>query len=206
MPGEPDAHSTDDSLRARKQALRERILALREAYPAPAHREASLALAERIVSLPSFRAATSVLLTLPHRSEWDTTPIVARALALDKRVAIPRADRVARALVLHGIVDPERDVVPGWLGIPEPRTTTPLVSPQDIDWVLVPGVAFDAAGRRLGYGGGFFDRLLPLLPPGVPRIAGALDLQLVDEVPAGSHDCRVDAVITPTRSFQTTLR
>ena len=63
------------------------------------------------------------------------------------------------------------------------------------------GVAFDAAGRRLGYGGGFYDRLLPLVRAGVPRIAGAFDVQIVDEVPAGPQDRRVDAVVSPTRTL-----
>ena len=104
-------------------------------------------------------------------------------------------------LVLHRVFDLSVDIVPGWLGIPEPRPTAPQVPPESIDWVLVPGLAFDATGRRLGYGGGFYDRLLPLLRPGVQCVAGALDLQIVDEVPASPHDRRVDLVITPTRSF-----
>ncbi len=65
--------------------------------------------------------------------------------------------------------------------------------------MLVPGVAFDAAGRRLGYGGGYYDRLLPLLPARAPRIAGALETQMVAAVPFGPHDLCVDAIVTETR-------
>ena len=201
MPGVPDAHPPDRSRRSKKQALRGRILALREDFPEPLHREASQLLVERIAALPSFRAAGTVLLTLPFRSEWDTTKLVSGALAECKVVAIPRVDHVARMLVLHRVLDLASDVVPGWQGIPEPRPDTPVVPASAIDWVLVPGVAFDPAGRRLGYGGGFYDRLLPLFREGVPRIAGALELQIVDDVPAGPHDQRIDAVITPTRTF-----
>ncbi len=75
-------------------------------------------------------------------------------------------------------------------------TGRPRIEPAIIDWVLVPGVAFDAAGRRLGYGGGYYDRLLPLVPPSTPRVAGAFDLQIVPRVPAAPHDLTVDAVVT----------
>ena len=201
MSAGPDARAPDPSLRSIKQALRGRILALRDDLAADARSEASLALVTRIAALPSFRAAGSVLLTLPYRSEWDTKPLATSALVQGKIVAMPRVDRVARMLILHRVNDLDRDIVRGGIGIPEPRPTAPQLRPDAIDWVLVPGVAFDAAGRRLGYGGGFYDRLLPLLRPEAPCIAGALDLQVVDEVPASPHDRRVDLVITPTRRF-----
>ena len=77
----------------------------------------------------------------------------------------------------------------------------PAASRRDaIDWVLVPGVAFDRDGRRLGYGGGYYDRLLPLLSPRAARVAGAFDLQIVDRVPAAPHDVAVDAIVTEIRA------
>ena len=65
--------------------------------------------------------------------------------------------------------------------------------------MLVPGVAFDLGGRRLGYGGGYYDRLLPLLPPRAARVAGAFEIQLVERVPAAPHDVAVDAIVTESR-------
>ncbi len=65
--------------------------------------------------------------------------------------------------------------------------------------MLVPGVAFDLAGGRLGYGGGYYDRLLPLLAPAAARVAGAFEVQLVDLVPATPHDLPVDAIVTESR-------
>jgi 5-formyltetrahydrofolate cyclo-ligase len=67
--------------------------------------------------------------------------------------------------------------------------------------VLVPGVAFDADGRRIGYGGGFYDRLLPLLRADAHRIAGAFEMQIVDRVPAVSHDVTVGAIVTEARTI-----
>jgi 5-formyltetrahydrofolate cyclo-ligase len=75
------------------------------------------------------------------------------------------------------------------------------VTVADVDWMLVPGVAFDRTGRRLGYGGGYYDRLLPLLGPDAVCAAGAYELQLVDEVPAAPHDLTVDVIVTEARTL-----
>jgi 5-formyltetrahydrofolate cyclo-ligase len=94
-----------------------------------------------------------------------------------------------------------RDVATGFHGIDEPLAHCGAVDPAAIDWVLVPGVAFDAACHRLGYGGGYYDRLLPLVPAAAPRIAGAFDVQIVERVPAAPHDIAIDAVVTESRRF-----
>jgi 5-formyltetrahydrofolate cyclo-ligase len=189
------------ALREAKVALRRRMLGLRDTLPADAHARAAAALAARIAVLPSFLRARVVLLTLAFRSEWDTTPLVLTALAAGMTVAVPRVDPFARMLALHAIANVERDIEVGYQGIPEPRAHCPPVTPAVIDWVLVPGVAFDAAGRRLGYGGGYYDRLLPLLPADAARVAGAFDLQIVELVPAAPHDLRVDSVVTESRTL-----
>jgi 5-formyltetrahydrofolate cyclo-ligase len=95
----------------------------------------------------------------------------------------------------------EHDAVPGYRGIPEPGGHCSLIDIATIDWVLVPGVAFDPDGHRIGYGGGYYDRLLPLLRAGARRVAAAFELQLVERVPAASHDVTVDAVVTEARSL-----
>jgi len=179
--------------------MRRQVLARRDAVPAEIRAAASAAIATRVLALPEFLAAHAVLLTLPFRSEWDTLPLVRAALAGGKTVAIPRVDAQTRMLELHAISDPHRDIVASRQGIPEPLPDCPIVVPAAIDFVLVPGVAFDLAGRRLGYGGGYYDRLLPLLTPGTARIAGALELQIVDLVPAAPHDLLVDAIVTESR-------
>jgi 5-formyltetrahydrofolate cyclo-ligase len=102
-------------------------------------------------------------------------------------------------LDLHAVVDIGHDIAPGYRGIPEPAATLPRIESEAIDWVLIPGVAFDLTGRRLGYGGGFYDRLLPLLRPDAPRIAGVFDLQIVERVPATAHDLTVDLMVTESR-------
>jgi 5-formyltetrahydrofolate cyclo-ligase len=184
-----------------KLALRRETLARRDALPPEARSAASKAIVERIAALPEFDGATAVLLTLAFRSEWNTVVLVRTALAAGKTVAVPRVDVEARMLELHALSDPEREIVAGHMGIPEPLPESPRVPRAAIDFVLVPGVAFDLAGRRLGYGAGYYDRLLPLLSPRAARVAGAFELQVVDRVPAAPHDVGVDTIVTELRTL-----
>ena len=112
------------ALREAKLALRRQMLARRDAEPAEVRAAASAAIAARFPMLPEFAAASAVLLTLPFRSEWDTLPLVRAALAAGKIVAVPRVDAQARMLELHAILDPDRDIVTGFQGIPEPLPGT----------------------------------------------------------------------------------
>jgi 5-formyltetrahydrofolate cyclo-ligase len=204
MPAESAAKSL--ALRDAKQALRGRMQAVRDALDETARARLSQAIAARIAALPAFVAARTVLLTLPYRSEWDTRPLARAVIAAHRRLVLPRVDRAERVLALHAIADLERDVEPGYLGIPEPRASCDVVAPHGVDFVVVPGVAFDGQGRRLGYGGGFYDRLLPQLRADVTLVAGAFDEQVVDAVPSASHDACVPLVLTPTRMLATGAR
>ncbi|HYQ98885.1 MAG TPA: 5-formyltetrahydrofolate cyclo-ligase [Casimicrobiaceae bacterium] len=204
MPSEPlpiDADPQGPALREAKFALRRQVLAARDSLAAEVRAAKAAAIAARIAALPSYARARTVLLTLPFRNEWDTRPLLESALATGKTVAMPRVNAARRMLELHAIVDPARDVAAGPQGIPEPRPECAQIAPLAIDWVLVPGVTFDRAGRRLGYGGGYYDRLLPLLPSPAPRIAGAFQLQIVERVPAGPHDIAVDAIVTEAETI-----
>ncbi|CAG0988941.1 5-formyltetrahydrofolate cyclo-ligase [Burkholderiales bacterium] len=196
-------HRTVSPLRAEKRTLRTRILAARDALPAIDRAAASSAICGALAELPEFRQAGRVLLTLPFGSETDTRPLAEHALEDGKRVLLPRVDRAARMLELREIRSLVQDIAAGRWNIPEPRPELcPLVDPREVDWVLVPGVAFDRAGGRLGYGGGFYDRLLPLLRPGVQRVAGAFAMQLVERVPRGKHDLAVDLIVTEDSTLQ----
>jgi len=187
------------ALREAKRALRERILGARDALDAGVRMQESSAIAQRIASLASFRAAGCVVLTLPFRSEWNTRVLLDDALGRGAAVALPRVNQATRMIELHRVRDANGDIAEGYRGIPEPLASLPRVETSDVEWILVPGVAFDLRGRRLGYGGGYYDRLLPLLPAHASRIAGAFDLQVVDGIPAAPHDLSVNAIATPTR-------
>ena len=198
-PEQAAATLTGPALHDAKQELRARIVAARDAMGAADRGADSDAIAARISALPSFRDARRVLLTLPFRSEWNTRPLIDAALAAGKTLALPRVDTVNRMLDICIVRDISLDCAPGYRTIPEPHAHVERVAPDSIDWVLVPGVAFDVRGQRLGYGGGYYDRLLAQLPRLSPRVAGAFDAQVVDRVPAAQHDLVVDTLVTPTR-------
>ena len=190
---------TGTALREAKRALRTRMIAARDALDEAQRATASLSICARVEALPSFAAARVVLVTLPFGSEWDTRPLARAALASGKTLVVPRVNGETRMLELHAIRDITADVKPGYQGIPEPLPTLPRVDAATIDWVLVPGVAFSRNGGRLGYGGGYYDRLMILLRPGTPRVAAAFDAQIAERIPAASHDLSVDMVVTESR-------
>lgn len=150
--------------------------------------------------LPGYAQAATVLLyvgALPE--EIDTRPLIASALDEGKRVACPRVNRRERRLVLHEIRDPSTDLKPGSLGIPEPDRNLVEIPPQEIDWALIPGIAFDKACDRLGRGAGYYDRLLPLLNQAAARWALAFNEQWVEVLPKEPHDQTLDGVASPNR-------
>lgn len=200
IPSTPEPPSNAAVLDA-KRSLRARILRDRDASPAAERAAASTAIAALLSMRDDFASARTVLLTLPFGSEWDTRSLLAEALARSKTVALPRVNRASRMLEICIITHLDNDAAPGFRGISEPAAHCTLLDVASLDWVLVPGVAFDDAGRRIGYGGGYYDRLLPLLRSDARRVAGAFELQIVDRVPAASHDVAVEAVVTEGRTI-----
>ncbi len=122
---------------------------------------------------------------------------------MKKDVLCPRVDRRARRLSLHRVADPAAELSPGVLGIPEPRPDLPEVTPAAVDWALVPGLAFDERGFRLGRGAGYYDRLLPLLRPDATCWALCLSCQLVSATARRAPTTRrSNGVSTPERDVR----
>lgn len=183
-------------LRTRKDTARRLALARRTRLSRAERREASAAITERLFALSDVSAARTLLAYASTPAEASTDQIVGRALAEGRTVLLPY---VAGPGELRAApIDSLADLAPGYRGIREPAARAP-VDASTADVVLVPGVAFDTAGRRLGYGGGFYDAFLASLPRRVVRIGIAFDVQVVDEVPAGEGDERVDLVVTEVR-------
>ncbi|MEN6546123.1 MAG: 5-formyltetrahydrofolate cyclo-ligase [Armatimonadia bacterium] len=191
------------NLRPIKDALRREITTLRDAL-SPADRAAkSAAIAARLLDLPDLIEAECVMLYSSFRSEVETPNLIATLLAQGKSVVLPKVNRQTRTLDLYAIMDLEADTAPGpWcIKEPVPARTEP-VSPRDLDFVIVPGVAFDGQGHRCGYGGGYYDDLLARLRPRLEPeqvVAAAFELQIVPQVPWRPKDIPVPYIATETR-------
>lgn len=142
----------------------------------------------------------TVMVYMPIRHEVDISPILEYGWHHSCRVVAPKVHLEDKSLSLY-IIHSFDDLQPGVWGIPEPKEhTTLLMDISQIDLILLPGIAFDHDGGRLGYGGGFYDRFLQrfqqLSSPVPMLLALAYDLQIVAKVPIEEHDLRVDQVIT----------
>ena len=186
----------DVSLTEAKKALRTAVLAARDAMPANARQQAEKIITRRLGSLEAYREANCVLMYMSFGAELDTHGFFDQVLRDGKIVVLPRIDKVSKSLRLHR-VDSHADLVDGVWGIREPRADAPLVDITEIDMVLMPGLAFDRAGNRLGYGAGYYDRLLAPVAHHKPvRVAAAFDCQVVDAVPVGPADQPFDMLVT----------
>jgi 5-formyltetrahydrofolate cyclo-ligase len=186
-----------------KAALRRAIQSRRDALdPAERARRSSVVL-ERVLRLPAFRQARVVLGYASFGSELDTHPFLRTVLTGRRGLVLPRIDRAARRLALHEVKDLESDLRAGTWGILEPDAARcPAAAPAQIDFVLMPGLVFDPDGGRVGYGAGYYDRLLGEWPEPLPLlVAAAFDLQVVPAVPVLATDHRVDVVVTETRMY-----
>lgn len=185
------------AIREAKQALRRQVRAALTRME-PEERAAASAQARDLLTAQAlWKTAQWVLFFAPLPGELDVWPLLSEALSLAKRVALPRFVPETRSYEPCQILDPKLDLHIGQYGIREPRNRClPLPSPR-LDVILVPGVAFDLQGRRLGRGKGYYDQLLKGL--GGTRCGVAFDQQILDEIPVEPHDVRVGCVLTPTR-------
>ena len=179
-----------------KATLRTTILARRNAMDGEARARHSSTITAKLLALPAYRAADVVAAYAAFGSEFDTSHFLAAVLAAGKHLVLPRINRALRALELRQVIDLNGDLVAGVWGIPEPAPRCTIVDPKKVNFMLVPGVAFSSSGARLGYGGGFYDRLIALLDSRTVRIAAAFQLQVVAQLPEAPHDQRVSAVLT----------
>lgn len=178
-----------------KAKLRGEMIARRDALPQTERDRIAQSLVGVLAAMPQFTAARAVLATMAIGSEWSTRALLDRAVAARKTVVLPRLTP-QRRLALHSVSDLDRHLVPGVWKIPEPDPDRcPEFAIQDVDFALVPALAADLAGFRLGYGAGYFDKLLatrgarPFCVTALP--AGFI----VDSLPHEPHDVAVDVVV-----------
>jgi 5-formyltetrahydrofolate cyclo-ligase len=187
----------EDQLKAAKAAMRVQVHASLELLP-PWHRSSiSRKVCERLEQQPLWIAAKRVMLFAPLVDEPNIWPLLAEGLAGGKRIALPSFISASQGYVAREIRDPSRDLNVGHFSVLEPAASCPQFPLNRLDLVLVPGVAFDTLGRRLGRGRGFYDRLLADVRG--TKCGVAFEEQLVAAVPTGPQDALLDCVVTPSR-------
>lgn len=188
------------SLIEEKRALRRAIRARREALSLDERARAAGAVSARLSALPEFQSARVVSGYLPTRGELDPGAALAAAAGRGATIVYPRVTAERPRLRFHPVASPELLRV-GAFGILEPPADSAEVAIDRIDCVLVPGLAFDAQGRRLGYGGGYYDEAGALLrAAGRAFLVGvAFEFQMIDCCPTGDGDVVLDCVVTEDR-------
>jgi 5-formyltetrahydrofolate cyclo-ligase len=179
---------------AEKEHLRTSFRLVRDGIGDDVRAAANQAIYEQISGMESYRQARTILLYASFGSEVDTRNLIADCLSKNVRTVLPRVDKKEGKLVLYRILNGS-ELRPGQFGIPEPvEDNVRLVEPADIDLALIPGVAFDRTGARIGYGKGFYDRLLAGCT--APTAGVCFSVQLSERIPCEPHDRRVQIIVT----------
>jgi len=185
-----------------KKLIREAMLKKRESLPWLEMQGKSHQAVQLLQQLKQFHQARTLLIYLPIRNEIDTIPIIKTAWQLGKTVVIPVCQPGNELLLSR--INSFNELNEGVFGIPEPCANhLRPVAAEQVDLAVLPGVAFDLNGNRLGFGGGYFDRLLPLLRADCPRLALAYDFQIVEVLPVKEHDIKMDIIVTENRIIYT---
>jgi len=189
-------------LQQRKKSLREQAHAARNAQPDKD--ELSKQICQRLVALPEYQQARVVMYYVDARSEVRTRHYLPEALQHDKKIVVPYCvdgqlelfhlqSMDELALGMYRILEPKAELRP--LEAKRPRV-------EELDLVIVPGVAFDRRGARMGHGFGYYDKLLQRVRPDTPLVALAFECQLFDEIPTESHDIFMDKIVTEKQVYQ----
>jgi 5-formyltetrahydrofolate cyclo-ligase len=176
--------------------------ALRRAVPPGEARRAGAEVARRLLALPELAGAARVALYAARPDELPTADLLEALRARGRATCFPRVGPDGG--LEFAAADRFEDLAFGRYGVAEPKGPATELGPGDA--VVVPGLAFDGAGRRLGRGGGYYDRTFPAGRPGPFLVGVGYAFQRVDEVPAEAHDRRMDAVVTDAESLRAPAR
>lgn len=180
-----------------KKQIRTMVLQLRDSIYRQERQVREQIIADKIQNLPIFRKASIIFFYASFRSEVGTLSFIDKTLKNGKRVILPVVIKEQSRLALYEIYS-IHELVPGYMKIPEPtQEGKSEFMLAHVDLIIIPGVAYDRKGNRIGYGGGYYDRLLAdSKSTGIPIIAPAFVQQLVPSIPSELHDIKVDIIVT----------
>jgi 5-formyltetrahydrofolate cyclo-ligase len=183
-----------------KRTLRRLLAERRAALPHGARLRASQAACARLAALPEFGRASVIAGFVALRGEIDPAEALAAARGRGSVLVYPRVSADRPRLKFHALSGADT-LRPGAFGVLEPPATAPEIPLDELDLLVVPGLAFDPAGRRLGYGGGYYDEVAAQVRRAgrALLVAFGYDFQIVDACPAGEGDVPVDCVVTDLR-------
>ncbi|HEY1718862.1 MAG TPA: 5-formyltetrahydrofolate cyclo-ligase [Verrucomicrobiae bacterium] len=188
-------------LQKQKSELRAKIRAALEKFPPERRAADSTKACALLRQKPVWQSAQSVLLFASQADELHVWPLLDAGIAAGKIAALPAFDIGSQNYTARRVRRPHgNEIVSGHFGIREPSKSCVEIPLDHFDLILVPGIAFDLRGHRLGRGKGFYDRLLAEVR-GV-KCGIAFDGQIVEKIPAEAHDVRMDFILTPTRCLE----
>jgi 5-formyltetrahydrofolate cyclo-ligase len=178
-----------------KNTIREIVKEKRKSIPKKAKEKMDDIIFNKVLESEAYKNAKLIFVYVSFEGEVDTHRIIKYALNHNKRICVPKIISIKegfRAVEIKSFEELEE----GAYNILEPESFENEVNEKDIDLILMPGVAFDKNGGRVGYGGAFYDRFLKNVRENALKIALAYDFQIFDEVPMEEHDIRIDGIIT----------
>lgn len=179
-----------------KKKLREEMRAKLAAHPKSEIGPKSKKIEDKLFALPVFGRVRTVAFFASLDGEVSTHAMIERALREGKHVVLPRVDAEKRELKFYEIKSLKKDTAPGTLGILEPKASLAAADVPAIECVIVPGLAFDRGGARLGRGAGYYDKFLAKLSPRTAKIGIGFSFQMMKSVPTEAHDEKLDLVLT----------
>jgi 5-formyltetrahydrofolate cyclo-ligase len=186
-----------EGLEEQKAAMRRRLREVLAAISPEERDKKSAQACELLQRQTVWKQARSVLFYAPLPRELDVWPLIGTALREGKQVALPQFLPERKAYTVCAVRDLNLELRSGRFGIREPVESCPMIELNRLDLALVPGVAFDLHGRRLGRGKGYYDQLLGSVRGKLCAVA--FDEQIVREVPVEPHDVHLNCILTPTR-------
>jgi 5-formyltetrahydrofolate cyclo-ligase len=183
-----------------KHFLRKQLLNKRKFLSKRSILEKSNKIADKLIKFDKYQQSEKIMLYISTKSEVQTQRIIESAQKDNKSIYIPLIIPEQHDLIPSLVIDFEKEIALGNLGIYQPRKEFHrLFPPSILDLVIVPGLAFNQQGHRLGRGGGYYDRFLKKLPVQAYSIALAFEMQMIEQIPLEENDMPVDCIITEKR-------